>query len=179
MTERLLMRQVLELLHLKYEKRLATGPLPEPVGWAWPRCQPHCPPILGSVKPRCATVLGLIKIDPRFWVSIARRHETPKPPVAMVGARRVFRPVCAHGAPGRSVRSSTWSPSPERLQRQSRSPGSVAGPRTPPGRSDDSARLCRSVAGAGGECTGAGSRRLRPRARRRRRTLGRGHTAAA
>src|SRR6266568_8098477 len=82
-------------------------------------------------------LLGLVKIDPRVWVSIERRHETPTPPVAVVGARRVFRLGCAHGAPGRSVRSCTGSPSPERRPRLSRSPGSVVGPRTPPGRSED------------------------------------------
>src|SRR6266702_5918715 len=132
-----------------------------------------------GVSTRSVSLLGLVKIDPRVWLSIERRHETPTPPVAVVGARQVFRLVCVHGAPGRSVRSCTGSPSPERRPRLSRSLGSVVGPRTPPGRSDGSARLCRFVAGGGAGCTGGGSRRLRPRARRRRRTLGRGHTAAA
>jgi hypothetical protein len=37
MTERLLMRHIREILRLKYEQHLLTGPLPGPVGWVWAR----------------------------------------------------------------------------------------------------------------------------------------------
>ncbi len=132
-----------------------------------------------SVQSGREPLLGLVKIDLRVWVSSMRRQVMPRRLAVVAGARQVFRPVCGPAERGRSVHSCTGSPSPEGRPRPPRSLGSVAGPRTPPGRSDGSARLCRSVAAGGAECIGAGSRRPRPRARRRRRTLARGHTAAA
>ena len=39
MTERLLMRQVREILRLKYEQRLPAGPLPGLRAWGWARCR--------------------------------------------------------------------------------------------------------------------------------------------
>ena len=124
-------------------------------------------------------VLGPVKIDRRFWVSSTRGHERPRRLAVVAGARQVSRPGCDPAARGRSVRSCTGSPSPEGRPRPPRSRGSVAGPRTPPDRSDGSVRLCRSVAASGAGCTGAGCRRPRPPAQRRRRTLARGHTADA
>src|SRR5258707_14130840 len=122
-------------------------------------------------------LLGLVKIDPRVSVSSRRRHETPKRPAEVAGARQVFRPGCGPAERGRSVHSCTWSPSPAGRRPPPRSPGSVAGPRTPPDRSDGSVRPCRSVAAGGGGYTGGGSRALRPPAKKRRRTLSRDHTA--
>src|SRR5258705_12850029 len=122
---------------------------------------------------------GLVKIDPRVSVSSRRRHETPKRPAEVAGARQVFRPGCGPAERGRSVHSCTGSPSPAGGGPPPRSPGSVAGPSTPPDRSDGSVRPCRSVEAGGVGYTGGGSRRLRPPAQRRRRTLGRDHTTGA
>src|SRR5215469_7925551 len=95
----------------------------------------------------------------------------PKLPVEAGRARPVFRPGCGPEGPKRSVDSCTWLPRLEALQRPPRRRGSGADPRTPPDRCGGSARLCRSVADAGAGCTDAGSQRLRPPARRRRRLL--------
>src|SRR5712692_3479809 len=82
---------------------LAEGPV---VACRFARCQADLP-----------TVLGLVKIDPRFLVSTMPNHEASMRPTAVGGAPRVFRPVYGPGAPGRSARSCTGSPSLGGLQR--------------------------------------------------------------
>src|SRR5499425_1916510 len=96
---------------------------------------------------------------------------TSRRPAATAGRQRVFRPVCALGAPGRSVGNCIGPPTSGAPLPPHRSPGSDAAPRTPLDRSGGYARLCRFAAGAAAECSDGGSPQLRRRGRTRRRIL--------
>src|SRR6266852_508110 len=58
-------------------------------------------------------VLGLVKIDPRVSVSSRRRHETPKRPAEVAGARQVFRPGAALQSEGEAFIVVPGLPAPQ------------------------------------------------------------------
>jgi hypothetical protein len=128
---------------------------PAPTGW--PGCCPPTPP-----RPRPTSCAE----------SCSRSIAAP------AGGCAASSPTAAPSSRGPSMRPvGRWTSATRGRSRDM--PGPMASSCLAAARSPGSARLCRSVAAAGVEYTGAGSRRLRPPAQRRRRTLVRGHTAVA